>query len=302
MTQRLAAIGVLVALAITLDGCVSPGHSAVIPATQNKYLGVYEQGTLSTYRAVSKFAAETGRVPNIVLYYSGWYEKFNVQFAERAYAHGAVPFVQIDPTDISLAAIAAGKYDTYLQRYAAQVRIWGHPVLIGFAHEMNGDWYSWGYTHVTPATWVAAWRHVVDVFRSHGADNVTWLWTPNGEQPGMPPLRAYWPGAAYVTWVGINGYLEVPSDSYDSVFGSTVTAIRTFTGKPILLSEIGVGPDTGRQSQDITAVFNGIHRQHLLGLVWFDVDQNDGINHQDWRLENSPAAIAAFRSGVRNYG
>ena len=107
MTQRLAAIGVLVALAITLDGCVSPGHSAVIPATQNKYLGVYEQGTLSTYRAVSKFAAETGRVPNIVLYYSGWYEKFNVQFAERAYAHGAVPFVQIDPTDISLAAIAA---------------------------------------------------------------------------------------------------------------------------------------------------------------------------------------------------
>jgi hypothetical protein len=32
-----------------------------------------------------------------------------------------------------------------------------------------------------------------------------------------------------------------------------------------------------------------------LGLVWFDIDQHQGIYHQDWRIENSPAAEAAFR-------
>jgi mannan endo-1,4-beta-mannosidase len=49
--------------------------------------------------------------------------------------------------------------------------------IIGFAPEMNGNWYKWGDQNTSPATWVAAWRHVVDVFRANGADNVSWLWT-----------------------------------------------------------------------------------------------------------------------------
>jgi mannan endo-1,4-beta-mannosidase len=60
--------------------------------------------------------------------------------------------VQIDPTDVSLAAIADGAYDGYLQSYAEQLRAFGHPVIIGFGHEMNGNWYSWGAGHVPAAT------------------------------------------------------------------------------------------------------------------------------------------------------
>jgi hypothetical protein len=96
MTRRLAAIGVLVALAITLDGCAYPGRPAANPDTQVKYLGVYEQNILSTYRLLSQFAAETGRAPNIVLYYSSCYESLKMGIAERAQAHRAVPLVQID--------------------------------------------------------------------------------------------------------------------------------------------------------------------------------------------------------------
>ena len=44
---------------------------------------------------------------------------------------------------------------------------------------MNGTWYSWGYQHTSPAAFVAAWRHIVTVFRAVGAWNVTWLWTVN---------------------------------------------------------------------------------------------------------------------------
>ena len=44
---------------------------------------------------------------------------------------------------------------------------------------MNGTWYSWGYRHTSPAVFVAAWRHIVTVFRAAGARNVTWLWTIN---------------------------------------------------------------------------------------------------------------------------
>ena len=84
--------------------------------------------------------------------------------------------------------IAAGVYDGYLRSYADSVRDFGHPVIIGFGHEMNAPWYSWGYGHVPPATFVAAWRHVVTLFRGQGADNVTWLWTIQADTSGTGPV------------------------------------------------------------------------------------------------------------------
>ena len=121
--------------------------------------------------------------------YSNWFERFQCAFAERAAAHGAIPMIQLQPINISLPAIVAGRYDAYLRSYASAVRAYGRPVILSFAHEMNGNWYSWGYPHVSPAVWVAAWRHVVSLFRALGATNVTWLWAPNAEQPGDSALE-----------------------------------------------------------------------------------------------------------------
>ena len=74
--------------------------------------------------------------------------------------------------------------------------------------------------------------------------------------------------------------------------------IRRFTRKPILLSEVGIGPRAG-QAAKIPGLFAGIRRDHLLGLVYFDVNQHQGLYHQNWRLDDNPAAVAAFRAGVR---
>jgi mannan endo-1,4-beta-mannosidase len=265
-------------------------------ASAGRYLGVYEPGTPSSYQQVTEFTAATGERPNLLLYYSRWGSGFPGRFAGQALAHGAELIVQIEPTNISLAAIAAGAYDGYLHSYGEQLRAFGHPVIIGFAHEMNGDWYSWGAGHVPPATWVAAWQRVVTEIRAVAGAQVTWLWTIS--HSGSAPIRPYWPGAAYVSWVGIDGYFQRPSDTYGSVFGSSVAQVRSFTGKPILLSEVGVGPGTGRKPQDIAALFSGIRAQHLLGSVWFDVDQHGGVTYQDWRLEGDKAAVAAFRQAV----
>ena len=85
---------------------------------------------------------------------------------------------------------------------------------------MNGYWYSWGYTHTSPAVFVAAWRHIVHCFRARGAQNVTWLWTINTihKRQGSVP-RPWWPGNSYVTWVGIDGYFTNSSLVFASVFG-----------------------------------------------------------------------------------
>ena len=115
---------------------------------------------------------------------------FQTSFARTAAKHGAVPLVQINPTDVSLAAIASGQYDAYLTSYAQAVRAYRHPVILSFGHEMNGYWYSWGYRHTSPAVFVAAWRHIVTLFRALGTRNVTWLWTVNiidAERPDSEP-------------------------------------------------------------------------------------------------------------------
>ncbi len=146
-------------------------------------------------RPVSAFASMAGRQPNLVGYYSGWAEPFNRSFAELVHRHGVTPYIQIDPTLGTVSAIAAGTYDdSYLRPYADSVRDFGHPVVIGFGHEMNATWYSWGYKHVRAQTFVAAWRHIVTVFNSEGAKNVTWLWTINQDLPGTGPIASWWPG------------------------------------------------------------------------------------------------------------
>jgi mannan endo-1,4-beta-mannosidase len=138
----------------------------------------------------------------------------------------------------------------------------------------------------------------VTVFRESGASNVTWLWDVSGESRATGPVRDWWPGGSYVDWIGIDGYYFTSTDSFSSVIGSTVGQIRQFTSKPILLAEVGIGPAAG-QAAKIPGLFAGIRRDHLLGLIWFDVYQRRGPYHQDWQLRQ-PAAVAAFRAGVRS--
>ncbi len=210
---------------------------------------MYEATSPRSYTGVADFGRVAGRQPNVAGYFSGWAEPFATSFAEQAYRHHAAVLVQLDPSYASVAAIANGSYDNYLRSYADSVRHFGHAVIIGFGHEMNAPWYSWGYPHVRPATFVAAWRHIVRLFRGQGADNVTWLWTINTDLPRSGPVARWWPGSAYVTWVGVDGYFYRPSDTFTSVFGTTIGQVRTFTRKPVLLAETAAGPVAGHPAR-----------------------------------------------------
>jgi mannan endo-1,4-beta-mannosidase len=288
-----------VALAVTRGASSStstgsPRESSLLTLRVASYLGVYESGPPHTYEPVTEFANASGKHPNLVGYYSGWGVPFARSFAETVRRHGATTILQMDPTYASVPRIAGGGYDRYLRAFAESVRDFGHPVVIGFGHEMNADWYSWGYKHVPAPTFVAAWRHIVALFRSQGADNVTWLWTINQDLSTTGPLASWWPGARYVTWVGIDGYYYRPSSTFTTVFGETIAQVRAFTRKPVLLSETGVGPQADQPAK-IQSLFAGMRQYQTLGLVWFDIAQHQGIYHQDWRIEDSRAATAAFR-------
>jgi hypothetical protein len=298
-TAVLSAGGLAVACALVTWTYVVPQHSspehsaASTRSTSSPGFGVFEPNEWETWVPVERFASAVGRNPGIVLIYSGWPEPWQAKFAAMAYAHGAEPFVQIEPVGVTLNSIVAGHSDAYLRSYAASVRRYGHPVILSFGAEMNGSWYSWGSGHTRPDVFVAAWRHVVSVFRKAGARNVRWLWTVNSTNATAAPLKHWWPGDSYVNVVGIDGYYYRRADTFKSVFGTTITEIRGFTRTPILISETATGPVAGPSK--ITDLFAGVRNFHLLGLVWFDQAQHHGIYHQDWRLEDSPAALTAFR-------
>ena len=270
---------------------------ASLPTKPASYLGVYEHGGLRSYQPVANFSKAAGTQPNLVGYYSGWGEPFETSFAEIATRHSAITIVQWDPTLASVSKIAAGGDDSYLRSFADSVREFGHPVVIGFGHEMNAYWYSWGYRHTSPSTFVAAWRHIVTVFRARRAENVTWLWTLQADEPGTGPIASWWPGEKYVTWVGIDGYYYHPSETFFSVFGKTIAEVRALTGLPVLLSEVAVGPQAD-QARKIPDLFAGMRQYGTLGLVWFDIAQHNGVYHQDWRIEDNQAAETAFRRGA----
>ena len=273
-----------------------------LPSDTASYLGVYAKGTPASFEGVTAFTSAIGTRPDVVMYYSGWYEPFQIAFARKAAANGAAPLVQMDPEGhgITLSAIAAGKFDGYLSAYAEAIRAYSHPVILSFGHEMNGSWSPWGYQHASPKAFVAAWRHIVKLFRALGAANVTWLWTVNiinNTQAGKIPNPApWWPGDSYVTWVGIDGYYLKPSWHFAPLFGPTIGAVRTLTSKPILVGETAATPEAG-QSAKIADLFAGIRAYGLLGFVWFDSTNSAG---QPFGI-NGTQAFDAFRKGASSY-
>ena len=147
---------------------------------------------------------------------------------------------------------------------------------------------------------MAAWRHIVTLFRDQGAENVTWLWTLQADEPGTGPVASWWPGAQYVTWVGIDGYYYRPSDTF-------ATRLRQDHRPGAGLhrqagAAVGDRRGPGRQasSPKIQDLFHGMAKYKTLGLVWFDKPQHGGLYHQDWRIEDNVQAEISFRLGVRD--
>lgn len=309
MRLGLACCCLAAAACAAVTGCASPAytysppaavkHVPLKPATAHlrpvpaSIIGVYAAGLPQNYAGVRQFAEATGTSPDVVMYFSSWQERFQTALARTALNHGAAPFVEMEPATVSMASIADGQQDKYLRSYAGQVRDFGQPVIIGFAHEMNGWWYPWGWQHTKPKVFISAWRHVVKLFRSVGADNVTWVWIVNGIATGESPVHRWWPGAKYVSWVGIDNYYDFANQNFSAVFGPTLAALRAFTNKPVLIAETGVGQVAG-QAAKLPDLFSGVKARHLLGFVYFDVAQNDGVYHQDWQIDGHPLASAVF--------
>jgi hypothetical protein len=269
--------------------------SGLLDPTGGKFFGVEAQGAPSLV-PVASFAASVGKKPDLVGQYLAWNSSFDAKAVSAAWSYGALYYMAWEPYGTTAQAIADGQSDAYISRFARAVRALNLPVAISFGHEMNGNWYPWGTGQTSAAQFVAAWRHIHNLFIQAGASNVIWVWNPNVIN-GVPQvgLRSYWPGDSYVDWVGITGYFPSSGgETFASLYGPTMTEIKQFTTKPIIIAETSVqtGPSDTLAARSLVA---GVRRHPgVLGFIWFDFDKA-GV---DWQVESRPAVRAAVAAGV----
>lgn len=227
-------------------------------------------------------------------------------------SRGAIPFmswgsdsvpVSTNEPDFSLASIVAGKWDAYISDWAQAAKAWGHPFFLRFDWEMNGNWFPWsvGVNGNTAANFIAAWRHVHDIFAQVGATNVTWVWCPNVD-PGhqYANLSSLYPGDRYVDWTGLDGYnWSSPWRSFDQLFHSTYTELesKVAPGKPLVVAETASSERGGAKSSWITDMLTRElpdRFPQIKAFMWFDKFDSS----MDWPIETSATAESAFAAGI----
>ncbi len=269
--------------------------SGLLDPAGGKFFGVEAEGA-PALGPVSAFAASVGKRPDLVGQYLAWGSSFDPQAVAAAWAYGAMYYIAWEPYDTTVQAIGDGQSDGYITRFAEAVRALNLPVAISFGHEMNGNWYPWGTTGTSAAQFVAAWRHIHNLFVQAGASNVIWVWNPNIINPvPQVQLAPYWPGDSYVDWVGITGYFPATGpERFATLYGPTIAEIRQFTTKPVIIAETSV--ETGpSELQAMHSLVSGVQRRRdVLGFIWFDFNK-DGV---DWQIESRPALRAAMAADV----
>ncbi len=312
-SRRLPAAIVLAVAALASCGAshgarTPPGRLEAIAEAQGEVaLGVNTEDAPSL-PPVRAFAQLAGRRPQVVMWYQTWGEPLFYMSQVRTLAsQEIIPMINWHPgagpgSGYSLAAIAGGRFDDYLRASARRAARWGRPMLIDFAQEMNIPGYAWsaGENGNTPGLYVRAWRHVVSIFRAERATNVRWVWAPNTECEGRCPFTAFYPGNAWVDWIGLDGYNLAGSPAswrqFQQIFSRSYATLTALTDKPMMIAETSSSEVGGSKSQWITnmrtSLLDALPRVRL--LVWFD-----RLKEADWLINSSPSSLAAFREAMR---
>jgi mannan endo-1,4-beta-mannosidase len=275
--------------------------------------------------AVSDFEALSGKPLSLLETYSPWAvcpgsscapnQAFPAAELEKIRSYGAVPMFswaserngEVDEPEYQLADIIAGTYDSYIRTWATEAKAWGHPFFLRFDWEMNGNWFPWGkgVNGNQEGEYVAAWQHVHKIFAEVGATNASWVWCPYVDPNGGAALQssALYPGDEYVDWTGLDGYNKgtaksVPWRTFAYLFGPDYREITETLApsKPMLIAEVASSESGGSKGAWIEEMFAQIPAAFpkVRGLMWFDyIDQEN-----DWPIETSPTATAAFAGGI----
>ena len=308
---------------------LAQGPMQVGAPPEGAYIGFYSPEALVSDRTAKRWGARHDVDVQIVSWYQQWLSgetRFRADWLDMVARQGAVPMITWEPwekppgevhtpfqPEVGLTYVAAGRYDRYIRSWARAAADYERPIMLRFMHEMNGNWYPWSITTNgnSEATYVAAWRHVHDLFAEEGATNVSWVWTINsfaGLEDEHRDLSGFYPGDEYVDWVSVTGFnwgdsLGVDAwRSVDEIFRGSYNEL-TRLGKPIMVSEIGtVAEGNGDPEHWIQRAMSRFAEAYpqVKAVVWFDAPYP---GEADFRLEGEEtAALRTALGGSSHWG
>lgn len=260
-----------------------PAHGAYVGAFVAPHLNEGNAQANIRYEAADlpNFEAEIGRPLGLIHVYQAWGSPVSNSALATLSATGSTPL--IDWTCTSTATILSGADDTTIEAYAHQLKTFGHPVFLRWFWEMNlvreprtasclGSLGASGY--------VGAWQHIVNIFRADGATNVAFVWCPSVLDTTFGV--SFYPGSAYVDWIGVDGYDRTQNGSVISLRFQPFYNHWSPTGKPMMIGETGATTD---QASYLAALAT------VLPTTFPDikaVNYYDSTSNSDWSLSSSP--------------
>lgn len=289
-------------------------HGASLPETWT------ESGLRAQVQGYQRVA---GKRISVVTWFASAYEQGRLTSWRNNYAlpltrvrkAGAVSLIKFSVQDYAFAQtgriastrdIARGVYDAYFEEAAEAVRDFKDPVFISINHEMNGTWYPFSEAYpgsnVTAQDYIAAWRRIVDVFRRKGANNAAFVWSPNVPDVGPVPYTSYYPGDAYVDWVGVSFYSGNAVSNLQQIY-------RTYAPKkPIFITEWATGEDKNRyfvgfpgEAQWIEQFFTSLEKNYprVKAISWFQWDKRQQ-GESNYQLQRVPQQVQTYNVQIQN--
>ena len=307
-------------------GAASVGATERIapPPSGKYYVGCFWDGTGTdphdptehdvTREDVERYEAALGVKTTWVYFSNNWFEsrRFPAETCDWIRSSGKIPYVRLmlrsdvdqqhSEKTFTLRKIIAGEFDGDLRAWARDAKTFGSPILIEWGTEPNGDWFAWsgkynGGAGEGPRRYVAAYRHIVDLMRAEGAENLTWVWHVNWlDQPEAKWNRFenYFPGVGYCDWLALSAYGPLTPTTRDGTESLRFKLRNAYPrlasvapGKPIIIAEFGcdlhnahvdVIEWTRRALDDL---FSG-RWPAIIGFCWWNEGwQNDNRKNHD---------------------
>ena len=324
------------------------GPAEVIIPEHGAYTGAFmdfgdEEDDVSL-ETIEDFEQLVGKHQAVIASSSYWGEQtFPTANLNVIWRHGSLPLVFWSPWDkpyeqnrgpdrFSLFDIISGKWDAYIDKWGDAARAFGHPMIVAFGVEMNGDWFPWSGIYYGGDEWVeerknwagpenfkAAYRYVVDRVRARGASNIKWMFHANNYSYPLDTWNfapAYYPGPDYVDWLGLSVYGQQFKDEPNPDIRSLVDwPYQEMCGldprKPIMIAEWATGEfphsvdEHGGTRKDewikqALELFRTRYPRVKAAVYWHERWQNPDQSYSNLRVNSSVESLQAYREGIAN--
>src|SRR5207253_854755 len=181
--------------------------AALLTPTSGSWLGAYvkdgtPQNNVDRERMITDLESSIGRKLGIDHHFFGFKDQIASGLVQWDVKNGRVPLISWQATD-SL-EVTSGRDDGWITSQAKAIKRLKEPMFIRYGWEpdlaQNADWVH------SADDYIAAWRHLHDLFGEAGATNVAWVWCPTSFSFTSGKAFPYYPGDAYVDWDCADGY------------------------------------------------------------------------------------------------